>query len=61
SPRSAHQIVRDQIVTEIIPGGGGYGPVSERSRQAVERDVKLGYVSPRAALADYGVEITHNP
>jgi N-methylhydantoinase B len=61
SPRSAHQIVRDQIVTEIIPGGGGYGPVSERSRQAVERDVKMGYVSPRAALADYGVEITQNP
>ena len=58
SPRSAHEIHKDQIVTEIIPGGGGYGPVSERSPEAVKRDVQLGYVSRQAALSDYGVEIS---
>lgn len=58
SPRSAHEILKDQIVTEIIPGGGGYGPVSERRREAVERDVQLRYVSQQAALSDYGVKIT---
>jgi N-methylhydantoinase B len=58
SPRTAHEIRTDQVVTEIIPGGGGYGPVSERSREAVERDVRLGYVSRKAALADYGVDIS---
>jgi N-methylhydantoinase B len=57
SPRSAHEVHKDQIVTEIIPGGGGFGPVSERSREAVERDVRLGYVSRQAALSAYGVEI----
>jgi N-methylhydantoinase B len=50
--------LKDQIVTEIIPGGGGYGPVSERRREAVERDVQLRYVSQQAALSDYGVKIT---
>lgn len=57
SPRSAHPICKDQVVTEIIPGGGGYGPVSARIRGAVERDVRLGYVSRESALADYGVEV----
>lgn len=36
------------------PGGGGYGKVGERDPAAVERDVKLGYVSPEGAVRDYG-------
>jgi N-methylhydantoinase B len=61
SPRSAHEVHKDQIVTEIIPGGGGFGPVSARRREAVERDVHLGYVSRQAALSEYGVEIAATP
>jgi N-methylhydantoinase B len=38
-------------------GGGGYGPPAERSREAIALDLRRGYVSPEAALADYGVRI----
>jgi N-methylhydantoinase B len=27
------------------PGGGGYGPPSERSPEAIARDLRLGYVT----------------
>ena len=36
-------------------GGGGFGPPAERSRAALARDVRQGYVSVEAALRDYGV------
>ena len=28
------------------PGGGGYGDPAERSAEAIERDLRLGYVTP---------------
>jgi N-methylhydantoinase B/oxoprolinase/acetone carboxylase alpha subunit len=34
-------------------GGGGFGPPSERSPEAVRDDVRNGYVSPRAAAEIY--------
>lgn len=36
------------------PGGGGYGPASERPPEAVARDVAAGYLSAEAATASYG-------
>lgn len=39
------------------PGGGGWGPPSERDPERVARDVAFGYVSREAALRDYGVAI----
>ena len=38
-------------------GGAGYGPVSERDPNAVREDVRNGYVSAEAALAQYGVAV----
>jgi N-methylhydantoinase B len=35
-------------------GGGGYGAPSERSRVAIERDLRDGKVSAQAASTDYG-------
>ena len=43
----------DRVVIEM-PGGGGLGAASERDKQAVARDVRLGYLSEAAALRDYG-------
>ena len=39
-------------------GGGGFGEPSKRARAAVLRDLRLGYISLRAAKTDYGVTLT---
>jgi N-methylhydantoinase B len=36
-------------------GGGGFGPASERSLDALREDVRQGYVSVERALTNYGV------
>ncbi|MDT3687895.1 MAG: hydantoinase B/oxoprolinase family protein [Pseudorhodoplanes sp.] len=38
------------------PGGGGYGPVTERAATAVLRDIENGYVSDAAAKKVYGLK-----
>lgn len=51
------RLARGQHVRIESPGGGGYGDVSERPVADVERDLRLGLVSPEAARSAYGVEI----
>jgi N-methylhydantoinase B len=46
----------DVVVLET-GGGGGWGPPLGRARQAIERDVARGYVSPEAAERDYGTKL----
>jgi N-methylhydantoinase B len=36
-------------VTFLTAGGGGYGKPEERDREAIKRDIKLGYVSKAKA------------
>jgi 5-oxoprolinase (ATP-hydrolysing) len=48
-----------EVVELVLAGGAGYGPASERARDAIAEDVALGLVSPEAATRDYGVEPTH--
>ncbi len=38
-----------------FPGGAGYGPVADRDKGLVRRDVARGYVSPEVAVSDYGL------
>lgn len=45
--------VGDRIVIET-GGGGGVGDPKQRSREALAEDVKCGYVTPEAAVRDYG-------
>ncbi|MCE8006015.1 hydantoinase B/oxoprolinase family protein [Aestuariivita sp.] len=45
---------RGQSVRLETPGGGGYGPASERDPKAVARDVALGFLSEDNATALYG-------
>ncbi len=48
------KLKRGQAVRLDTPGGGGYGPASARTPQAVARDVALGYLSADDATAAYG-------
>ncbi len=45
------------LVELHLPGGGGFGAVSERDPERVRVDVALGYVSVDAALKAYGVDL----
>jgi len=51
-----HPIAAGEIVRIMTGGGGGWGPPSKRDREAIERDIREGYVSAAAARRDYGVE-----
>jgi N-methylhydantoinase B len=44
-------------ITLGLPGGGGYGPPSQRDPARVLADVRDGYVSLERARRDYGVAI----
>ena len=46
----------DEVLLRV-PGGGGYGPPPERTREDVLEDVALGLVSPAQATEAYGVQI----
>ncbi len=47
----------DQIVEIQLAGGAGFGDPRARSAMLVEQDVAEGYVSPEAALRDYGLQL----
>jgi N-methylhydantoinase B len=47
------KIRRGQKVRLETPGGGGFGDPHERDPERVARDVRLGYVTPEAAVRDY--------
>ncbi|WP_406856931.1 hydantoinase B/oxoprolinase family protein [Alsobacter sp. KACC 23698] len=49
------KVRQGQRVRLETPGGGGWGDPLRREPALVARDVRLGYVSPGAAAADYGV------
>jgi N-methylhydantoinase B len=41
----------------LMPGGGGFGPVSERERELILLDLEMGYITPEGARRDYGLDI----
>jgi N-methylhydantoinase B len=43
----------DRVIVEV-GGGGGWGPPARRDPAAIERDIRMGYLTPEAARADYG-------
>jgi len=52
------QLRQGQGVCLQTPGGGGYGLAWQRDPEAVQDDVRQGYVSAVAAERDYGVVLT---
>ncbi len=43
------------VVELHIAGGGGFGPVTQRSQERILHDLVMGYITPEAAIADYGM------
>jgi N-methylhydantoinase B len=48
------KLTKGQAVRLDTPGGGGYGPATDRDATAVARDVALGYLTPDKATELYG-------
>jgi len=42
-------------VLMAFPGGAGYGAAVDRDREAIQRDLALGYITAEAAKRDYGL------
>lgn len=52
---------RGDQVKIVAPGGGGWGDPLEREEERVLADVAEGFVTPEAALSEYGLEVVrHN-
>jgi N-methylhydantoinase B len=39
----------------LLPGGAGFGPVSERERELISRDLEMGFITPEEAQSNYGL------
>ena len=49
SPKGRSTVEPGEEVTLLLPGGGGFGPASQRPAAAIEADIDDGYVSASAA------------
>jgi len=49
SPKGRSTVEPGEEVTLLLPGGGGFGPASQRPVAAIEADIADGYVSASAA------------
>jgi N-methylhydantoinase B len=45
----------------LLPGGGGFGPVSERERERILHDLEMGYITAQGAREGYGLELSSMP
>jgi hypothetical protein len=51
-------LARGDVYLSLNTGGGGYGDPLDRDLDLVERDLKLGYLTPDNAAALYGAVVT---
>jgi len=54
-PKGRYYLAPGDILTIREPGGGGFGPPAERSRAAIDLDLKLGLATPEGVRLAYGV------
>ncbi|WP_049981939.1 hydantoinase B/oxoprolinase family protein [Halolamina rubra] len=54
--KSVRDLPAGSVVSIRTPGAGGYGDPAERARSAIERDLRLGKLTPAAARERYGVD-----
>ncbi|WP_226781590.1 hydantoinase B/oxoprolinase family protein [Oceaniglobus trochenteri] len=51
--RRSQRMEHGQVVTVVVPGGGGCGNPSERDRAAIAEDLKEGLITSEGAARDY--------
>jgi N-methylhydantoinase B len=56
-PKGRYLLQPNDRFNILEAGGGGFGPHADRPVAHVLDDVANGYVTPQAALADYGVDV----
>ena len=49
----------DDTITFLTAGGGGYGAVEDRGRNAIKEDLREGLVTPDGAAIEYGFMPTY--
>ena len=54
APCGAVDLKPGQVVSIVTPGGGGYGPPSDRRPESIARDVAEGRITSETATAVYG-------
>lgn len=52
--KGLQEVVPGDTVILDLPGGGGYGPPSQRDRDAIRADLLGGYLTPEGARLQYG-------
>ncbi|PYE85515.1 hydantoinase B/oxoprolinase family protein [Pseudoroseicyclus aestuarii] len=50
------QVNKGDVIRVVTGNGGGYGDPAKRSREAIARDLRNGYLSPERAKEIYGYE-----
>ncbi len=51
----AIELMPNDVIELHIAGGGGFGPVEERTKEAILKDLDLEYISLTGANTDYGL------
>jgi N-methylhydantoinase B len=54
--KGAFKVPGGSIVDMITPGSGGFGDPAARDPEAIEADLREGYVTPEGIKRDYGVD-----
>jgi N-methylhydantoinase B len=54
--KGAFEAPAGSLIDMVTPGSGGFGPVAERERAAIARDLRDGYVTADAAERDYLID-----
>lgn len=60
-PKGRYCLKPGSVIEILDAGGGGYGDPALRERAAIEEDIRQGFVTPEAALRDYGYEPAQEP
>src|ERR1700733_9861372 len=55
-PKGLQVVPAGDRVIVSMPGGGGMGSPTERDREAIRRDIRLGYITEEAARLEYGLK-----